>query len=360
MRGKKKKYIVLFAVVCCFFLGAFSASCHLSARRNGEPDAGEETGGAALEFFAMDTFMRVEAYGEDGQADAAVKAAQEEVFRLEKLWAAGVDTGEIGQVNARQGGKVSADTVALLTRAKELHVLTGGAFDISIYPLMRAWGFVDKQYRVPSAGELAGLRKMTDAMQVLVDEAGGTVEFGLEGMQIDLGGIAKGYASARIMEIYREAGIMSGLVSLGGNVQALGRKPDGSLWRIGVKDPAGGEDYLGILRVEDKAVVTSGGYERYFEQDGVRYHHILDPATGYPADAGLLSVTVASGDGTLADGLSTSLFIMGRERAVQFWREHAEEFDMVLYTDEGELYVTEGIAEDFTTSFPVQIIKKEP
>lgn len=360
MKGIRKDHIVLLAAVCCLFLGVFPVSCRFGANKNGQADAGEENGRAVLEFFAMDTFMRVEAYGEDGQADAAVTAAKEEIFRLERLWAAGDATSEVGRANAGQGGKISADTAALITRARELCALTGGAFDISIYPLMRAWGFADRQYRVPSPDEVAGLLAGTDAMQVLVDEEGGLLEFGMEGMQIDLGGIAKGYASARIMEIYREAGIESGLVSLGGNVQALGRKPDGSFWRIGVKHPDGGEDYLGILQVEDKAVVTSGGYERYFEEDGVRYHHILDPATGYPADAGLVSVTVVSGDGTLADGLSTSLFIMGRERAVQFWREHTAEFDMVLYTDAGELYVTEGIAEDFTTSLPVQTVERQP
>ncbi|MDE7211580.1 MAG: FAD:protein FMN transferase, partial [Lachnospiraceae bacterium] len=254
---------------------------------------------------------------------------------------------------------VSADTVYLLKRAQQLYGQTMGAFDITIYPLMQAWGFTDKEYRVPDAEEIEKLLEKTDAMQVMVDEENGRVEFGMDGMQIDLGGIAKGYTSARIMEIYKEAGIASGLVSLGGNVQALGTKPDGTLWRIGLQHPDKG-GYLGILQVKDKAVITSGGYERYFEQDGVRYHHILDPATGYPARSGLISVTVVSADGALADGLSTSLFIMGKERAVQFWREHADAFDMVLYTEEGELYVTEGVSGDFSAEIPVNVIGREP
>lgn len=322
---------------------------------NGE---GRETE-AVLEFFAMDTFMRVSAYGEKEQAEAAVAAAREEVYRLENLLSTGLATSEIGQANESGGGMVSADTVYLLKRAQQLYGQTMGAFDITVYPLMQAWGFTEKEYRVPDAEEIEKLLEKTDAMQIMVDEENGRVDFGMDGMQIDLGGIAKGYTSARIMEIYKEAGIASGLVSLGGNVQALGTKPDGTLWRIGLQHPDK-EGYLGILQVRDKAVITSGGYERYFEQDGVRYHHILDPATGYPARSGLISVTVVSADGALADGLSTSLFIMGKERAVQFWREHADVFDMVLYTEEGELYVTEGISGDFSAEIPVNVIGREP
>ncbi len=332
----------------------FLALCLFSGCGRTPGEGGEE---ASLEFFAMDTFMRVTAYGSG--AEAAVTAARQEVYRLEALLSAGLATSEVGRLNALGGGEVSADTWYLLTHAKELYKKTGGAFDISIYPLMRAWGFAGGDYRVPKVDEIAGLLQKTDVRQVFLDGDENRVTFGMDGMQIDFGGIAKGYASARIMEIYQEAGIASGIVSLGGNVQVLGTKPDGSLWRIGLQNPAGGEEYLGVLQVRDQAVITSGGYERYFEQDGVRYHHILDPATGYPAQSGLLSATVVSADGTLADGLSTALFVMGKERAVEFWEEYAGEFDMVLYTEEGELYVTEGIAGDFSSEKEVLVIEKE-
>ena len=175
--------------------------------------------------------------------------------------------------------------------------------------------------------------------------------------QIDFGGIAKGYTSSRIMDIYKDNGITSGLVNLGGNVQALGTKTDGTKWKIAVQSPDDTEDYLGILSVQDKAVITSGGYERYFEQDGVTYHHIIDPKTGYPAESGLVSVTIVSEDGTLADGLSTSLFIMGKEKAADFWREHKDDFDAILMSDDGTLYVTEGLENDFSTERTVEIIR---
>ena len=164
-------------------------------------------------------------------------------------------------------------------------------------------------------------------------------------MKIDLGGIAKGYTSSRIMDIFKENGITSGLVNLGGNVQALGTKTDGSNWRVAVQSP-------------DEAVITSGGYERYFEQDGVTYHHIIDPKTGYPAENGLVSVTIVSSDGTLADGLSTSLFIMGEEKAAEFWKAHSDEFEAILETDDGTIYVTEGLKDSFTTDLDMKVITK--
>ena len=150
------------------------------------------------------------------------------------------------------------------------------------------------------------------------------------------------------------------MVSLGGNIQAIGTKPDGSSWKVGIRDPKGGQqDYIGVLSVENQAVVTSGGYERYFEQDGVTYHHIIDPTTGYPADSGLLSVSIVSADGTMCDALSTSLFIMGKDKAIEYWRAHSDEFDMILYDKENKVYVSEGIAEDFTSDFDTEVVKKE-
>ena len=177
-------------------------------------------------------------------------------------------------------------------------------------------------------------------------------------MKIDFGGIAKGYTSSRIMQIYKKCGVTSGLVSLGGNVQLLGAKPDGSAWKVAVESPDEDGNYLGILQAKDKAVITSGGYERDFEKNGKKYHHIIDPSTGYPAENGLTSVTIVSDDGTLADGLSTSLFIMGSEKAQKYWKEHSDEFDTILVKDDGSILVSEGIADYFTSESDFTIIKK--
>lgn len=186
---------------------------------------------------------------------------------------------------------------------------------------------------------------------------GKTAVFGIPGMQIDLGGIAKGYTSSRVMEIFREHGIEHGLVSLGGNVQALGTKENGKPWRVAIQNPEDELKYLGVLDITDKCVITSGGYERFFEQDGRRYHHIIDPRTGYPAESGLLSATIISDDGALADGLSTSLFIMGKEKAEEYWRAHPWTFDYILEDADGTLYVTAGAADILTTDSRTVLIQ---
>ncbi|MBO5460703.1 MAG: FAD:protein FMN transferase, partial [Ruminococcus sp.] len=154
-------------------------------------------------------------------------------------------------------------------------------------------------------------------------------------------------------------GIGNGLINLGGNVHVVGTKTDGSKWRVGIQNPENDSEYIGVLTVSDSAVITSGGYERYFEEEGITYHHIIDPSTGYPAENGLISVTIVSKDGTLADGLSTSLYVMGLEKAEQYWQEHSEEFDAILLTEGNELYVTEGITEDFSSDQEFHVIMKE-
>ena len=178
--------------------------------------------------------------------------------------------------------------------------------------------------------------------------------------KLDLGGIAKGYTSARVMEIFREYGITSGMVSLGGNVQTFNTGRDGFLWKIGIQNPNGQQgSLLAVLSVENKAVITSGGYERYFEEDGNTYIHILNPKTGYPADSGLVSVSVISENGMLADALSTSLYLMGEEQAAGYWRTHADEFDMILETEDGTLYVTEGISQEIQTDNTTIVLNTE-
>lgn len=353
------------AVMACVCL---SVSLLLGGCNNIKQDATTETKNTQTEekaesneesskdIFAMDTYMTVTAYG--AKAQEAVDEAEAEIQRLDELLSTGNEESEIAQLNQNKSATLSEDAGYLVERALELNKETDGAFDIAIYPVMEAWGFPTQNYQVPTADTLESLLKLADASQIIYDENSRKISFGREGMKIDLGGIAKGYTSSRIMDIYKENNISSGLVNLGGNVQALGTKPDGSKWRVAVQSPDDTEDYLGILSVEDKAVITSGGYERYFEQDGKTYHHIINPKTGYPAENGLTSVTVVSEDGTLADGLSTSLFIMGKEEAIEFWKAHSEEFDIIMLTDEGKLYVTEGIQDDFSTEMEMEIIEK--
>ena len=308
--------------VCGLALLLFFTLCGCGAQR--------QTG----EWFAMDTVMTAAVYG---SADA-LDAVEAETYRLDALLAAQKDDSEIAAVN--DGAEVvSEETAALLRRALEIAAETNGAYDPTVYPLMRAWGFTDGNYRVPADAELDALLQTTGWTEVSVD---GTTASLPEGFALDLGGIGKGYAAGRCKEILKAHGVTSALLSLGGNVSALGSKPDGTAWTVAIEDPDGG-DYLGTVQIADQCVVTSGGYQRYFEQDGVRYWHILDPETGKPARSGMKSVTIVSADDTLADALSTALFVMGPEQAADFWRVHRAEFGAVWLTDDERLFVTEGL-----------------
>ena len=306
--------------------------------------------------FAMDTYMTVTAFG--SHAEEAVAQAVAEINRLDALLSTGSADSEVSKINQGLEKNLSEDTTYLLSRSLELYDSTDHVFNIAVYPLMEAWGFTSGNYRVPDQSTLDDLLTYTDVSKINFNQKDASVDFDMEGMKIDLGGIAKGYTSTKIMDIYKNCGVTSGLVNLGGNVQVLGTKTDGSAWRIGIQDPQNSESYLGALSVADKAVITSGGYERYFEQDGKTYHHIIDPTTGYPAENGLISVTIVSADGTLADGLSASLFIMGKDKAIAYWQAHSDEFDMILMDDVCGIYVSEGIADDFTSDLDYEVVKK--
>lgn len=316
----------------------------------------EESQSASRDVFAMDTYMSITAYGEETTAKKAVDEAAEEVERLDKLLSTGSEGSEISKINGDGGGTLSEESEEMMRYALKLYQDTDGAYDITIHPVMKLWGFDDQDYRVPAEEELKKTLELVDASEIDLDEKNNRICFGKEGMAIDLGSIAKGFTSSRIMEIFEKNGIRSGLVNLGGNVQCFGAKTDGSSWRVAIETPEKDGNYLGVLAVKDKAVITSGGYERYFEEDGVIYHHIIDPLTGYPAKSGIRSSTIVSDDGTLADGLSTSLFVLGREKAVRLWRNHSDEFDFILMEDDGTLLVTEGIANDFETERKVEVI----
>lgn len=328
-----------------------------SAEESTSSSSSDADASSSRDIFAMDTYMTVTAYGPN--AETAVDQAKQEIERLDALLSTGEETSEVAQINANGGGLLSEDTTYLLERSLELYDSTNGVFDIAIYPIMDAWGFTTGNYTVPSDETIENLLPLTDANDIIYDKDKLSISFAKDGMKIDFGGIAKGYTSGRIADIYRECGVTSGLINLGGNVQVVGTKTDGSKWRVAVQSPEAEDDYLGILSTADRAVITSGGYERYFEQDGVKYHHIIDPSTGHPANNGLVSVTIVSADGTLADGLSTSLFIMGKDKAAEYWRAHSDEFDTILEDEDGVLYVTEGIADDFTSDHETNIIRKD-
>lgn len=359
---KKRKLLIALlcgALVCLPLAGCNNKNGALgtdsSVQSEVSEDAGEQNSSDSSQeytsdVFAMDTYMTLTAYGENAQE--AVEAGIAEIQRLDDLLSTGKETSEVAQINANGGGVLSEDTDYLVKRALAIYQSTNGAFDISIYPVMQLWGFTTGNFAVPSESDLAAKLALVDAGKITLSEENGQTSISLpEGMEIDLGGIAKGYTSGRVMEVMKSYGIKSAVINLGGNAHVLGNKTDGSQWKVGIQDPEDENGYLGGVNVTDKAIITSGGYERYFvdEDTGVKYHHIIDPKTGYSANNGLISVTIVSADSTLADGLSTSLFVLGTQDAISYCKEHCAEdgFDAIMEDEDGKLYITDGIYDDF-------------
>lgn len=308
-----------------------------------------------VSFFAMDTYMSVKATGRD--SEAAVEAVKSAIEALDVKLSVTNPESIVAGLNRTCTCTADEDLIYLLQKSSEAKEMSQGAFNICIYPIMKEWGFTGDEFKVPDKKTLEGLCKLVIASQVSFSEAGEPVTLTL-GAMVDFGGIAKGYASKVAGDIFAEKGIKSALINLGGNVYAIGKKPDGSLWNVAVKGPDDSVKYLGVLSLSDKAVITSGGYERFFEEGGVTYHHIIDPATGYPADSGAKSVTIVSGDPTLADALSTAIFVMGLDKATDLWRENSSVFDFIFYDDKGNLYITEGVKDVFSSEIAFKVIEK--
>jgi len=305
---------------------------------------------AHKQLFAMDTIMTLTAYGKNG--DAGIDAAETTINDLAAVLDPQTKGSAVNAMDSAEGRPVTVpeSVTEMLAAAKTVYRRTGGALDLSVYPLSVLWGFINldsggKGY-VPTQAEIdTALRKLCfDKIAVAGDQV--TIPAGDE---ISFGAVAKGYTSDQTVAAMKKAGVESAIVSLGGNVQTLGLKPDGSNWNVAVEDPNDPGAYLGVLSVGQTAVITSGSYQRYFEQDGKVYHHILDPHTGYPADSGLKSVTIVCTSGVTADCLSTALFVLGKDAALNYWRTYGG-FEMILVTTDDQVVCTGGLKNSFTLS----------
>ena len=310
------------------------------------------------DIFAMDTYMNLKAYGKN--ADDAVAEAEAKILSLEQTFSVTDETSDIWQINHAQGQpvSVSADTAAVLKTAQQMNRDSSGAFAVSLYPVLQAWGFTTSEFRIPTDDELSGLLQNVDDTRISISESTVAVP---ENMQLDLGAAAKGYTGDAVMEIMQAHHIKSAIINLGGNVQTLGSKPDGGAWTVGITDPFAPDTMIGTVQVTDKAVITSGNYERCFTgADGIRYWHILDPKDGCPADNGLVSVTVIGDSGVQCDALSTALFVEGTDQAIRHWRSSGD-FEMILVTSDGELLLTEGIAEQYSAreNLPLKVVQHD-
>lgn len=238
------------------------------------------------------------------------------------------------------------DIVALADRAFALSRETGGAFDPAIYPLVKLWGFTGDNPSLPEKTEIIKALLLAGREKILIKN--GSLNKLQKGAGVDLGGIAAGYAADEALKVLKDSGIKSALIDTGGELYALG-KNNGNKWRIGIKNPRG-DGIVGIIEAENEAISTSGDYEKYFLDNGKRYHHILDPVSGYPA-AGLQSVTIICPNTTEADVWSTAFFVMGKEKGFQTL-DKKPGFKVFVITDEGKFFMSEGLKKQFTPAYP--------
>ncbi len=303
------------------------------------------------QIFAMNTSMTLTAYGK--KAESGLRAAEGVIQSMNNMLDPDLPTSYTYAINHADGQNVvvSAQIAKMLTTADTVYKQSGGALDLTIYPLVKRWGFEDGKYYLPAEEEVYAERaKLCFDQMVLTSfpTTGGYAVSFPAGAELSFAAVAKGCASENAVDAMRQAGVESGIVSLGSNIQTLGTKPDGSLWTVGIQDPNNLNTYLGVVNVGETAVVTSAAYQcRFTANNGRVYHHILSPVTGYSVNNSLLAVTVICEDGTMADALSTALFVMGESRALNYWRNYGG-FEMILVTNDGRIICTKGLIDNFT------------
>lgn len=294
----------------------------------------------------MDTDVSLQIFaGNSGKAGRAKEKLFDEMKRLEQLLSYTDPSSDVTKINGAAGKgpvQVSPETAEVIQKALRSASLSEGAFDPTVAPLLELWGFPGDDFRVPRAEEIEEKRLLVDYRLVQSDADAGTVFLPRSGMALDLGGIAKGYIVDRGLELLSGAGIEHALINAGGDIGITGPKPDGSAWRIGVKHPRRQGDLIAVISWSRKgAVVTSGDYERFFEEEGVRYHHILDPRTGYPART-MLSATVTAPTVAEADALATAIFGLGPHRGLELV-ESLPGVEALLVTPQFEVLISSGL-----------------
>ena len=303
------------------------------------PDAGGNPRAQVSEssIWAMDTQMDLRLYGDsDGKTMAALTAR---LYELDRSLSATNPDSDLSALNS-SGRSEEPRILRLTAEALAVSEQTGGALDVTLLPVSRAWGFTTEHKAVPEPGVLEALRERVGMDKIELQE--GVCVSLSAGTELDFGALAKGYAADLCRTRIEEDGL-SAILSLGGNIQTVGAKPDGSPWVVGVQDPNNAGRYALTLRLSGaKAAVTSGDYQRYFEQDGVRYCHILDPKTLAPVRGSLRAVTVVAESGLRADALSTALFVLGREAGESLWRKLGD-FEAIWMEADGSIWLTPGL-----------------
>jgi len=301
------------------------------------------------EIYSLGTLNQIKVYGKN--AEKAVKESIEKLCEIDNKMSSFKEHSEISKINKQAGIKpqiVSKDTFYVIQKAIKYCSLSRGAFDITIGPVVSLWGIGKEGARIPAINEINETLKIVNYKNVVIDKNNSSIFLENEKQKIDVGGIAKGYAADELRNIILKNGIKSALINLGGNILVVGTKEDGTPWNVGIQDPLKmrGEFAL-TISVINKSVVTSGNYERYFYKDCKRYHHIINPSTGYPSESEIISATIISDYSIDGDGLSTGVYIMGIHNAIKLI-EGIKGVDAIFITKSKEVYVTTGIRENFT------------
>jgi len=289
------------------------------------------------------TIVTITVYSESElKAKTAIDATYTELDRLGRILNFYSEDSEVSRINRFSGikaVKVSRDTVDVIDKALYVSQCTDGAFDITIGPIVKMWDFEKKI--LPDAKAIKGKLNLVNYRNVVVDKVNSTVFLRKKGMQIDLGGIEKGYAAERAAEVLKKNGITAGIIAVGGEVKPFGTKPDGGTWRVGIKNPHQknkNDEIIAIVKLDGKAISTSGGYEKFFIKDGKWYHHILDPATGYPVYE-CESVSIIAKNAP--DGFPTGIFVLGPQKGMKVLKKLG--LDGIIIDKSGEILTTEGI-----------------
>ncbi len=292
----------------------------------------------------MGTLVTVTAVASDkSMGDRAMQAAFDEIKRLERLLSTWRPDSELSHVNAAAGHQpvqVSRETLELVVRSLEMAQLTHGGFNIALGPAIDAWSVTDRQ-RIPDDEELQRLKPLIDWTSIQLNIEARTIYLPREGMRIDVGGVGKGYAADRAVEVMRRAGAKGGVVALSGDIKTFGILADRNGFPVGIRHPREEGALIAMIDLNDEAISTAGDYERFFERDGVRYHHILDPQTLQPARA-CQSVTVIAKEGTMADGLDTGIFVLGPEQGMALV-ERLPNVEAIIIDQEGKITVSSGL-----------------
>jgi len=295
--------------------------------------------------FLLGTVCTIKLY--DHQSEEVMTKAFDRIKQIDDRMSANKEGTEVDAIALAAGKsyvKVSDDTFYVIQKGLEYCAKSGGVFDISIGPLVKLWGIGTDAARLPSQEEIDAKRSLVNYKDVLINTADKSVMLKQEGMSLDLGGIAKGYAADEVKRVLKENGVEHAIINLGGNVIAMNSNVNGQPWNIGIQNPFETRgDIVGSISVTDKTIVTSGIYERYLEVNGVRYHHILNPFTGYPMDSGLASVTVITDSSIDADAMTKNLFYSGVEKGLEYLKQNNPDVQAIFITKDKKVYVTDGL-----------------